>query len=195
MKIALYAISKNEEQFVKRFCESAKDAEVILIGDTGSTDDTVGLARECGASVAAIRIKPWRFDKAREAVLALLPDDVDVCISLDLDEVMEPGWREEIERVWTADTTRLRYKFDWGCGIAFFYEKIHHRHGYFGIILAMSTQCPTQELKRFGRTQICFWLATTQIRPNLEASTWTCSMWRSRKILIAHATPSITPVN
>ena len=26
MKIAVYAISKNEEQFVKRFCESAKDA-------------------------------------------------------------------------------------------------------------------------------------------------------------------------
>jgi tetratricopeptide (TPR) repeat protein len=131
MKIAVYAISKNEEKFVKRFCESAKDADVILIGDTGSTDNTVELARECGAAVADIRIKPWRFDKAREAVLALLPDDVDVCISLDLDEVMEPGWREEIERVWTADTTRLRYKFDWGCGIAFFYEKIHHRHGYF----------------------------------------------------------------
>jgi hypothetical protein len=28
------------------------------------------------------------------------------------------------------NTTRLRYKFDWGCGISFFYEKIHHRHGY-----------------------------------------------------------------
>jgi tetratricopeptide (TPR) repeat protein len=131
MKIAVYAISKNEEQFVKRFCKSAKDADIILIGDTGSTDNTVELGRQCGATVVDIRIKPWRFDKAREAVLALLPDDVDVCISLDLDEVMEEGWRAEIERVWQADTTRLRYKFDWGSGIAFFYEKIHHRHGYF----------------------------------------------------------------
>jgi len=131
MKIAVYAISKNEEQFVKRFCESAKDADYILIGDTGSTDDTADLGRQHGAVVVDIRIKPWRFDKAREAVLALLPDDVDVCISLDLDEVMEDGWRAEIERVWQADTTRLRYKFDWGCGISFFYEKIHHRHGYF----------------------------------------------------------------
>ena len=131
MKIAVYAISKNEEQFVKRFCESAKDADIILIGDTGSTDNTAELGRQCGATVVDIRIKPWRFDKAREAVLALLPDDVDVCISLDLDEVMEEGWRAEIERVWMDNTTRLRYKFDWGCGIAFFYEKIHHRHGYF----------------------------------------------------------------
>lgn len=130
MKIAVYAISKNEEQFVQRFCDSAKDADLILIADTGSTDKTVDKAIECGAKVVDICIKPWRFDKARDAALALIPGDFDVCISLDLDEVLEPGWREEIERVWQADTTRLRYKFDWGCGISFFYEKIHHRHGY-----------------------------------------------------------------
>lgn len=130
MKIAVYAISKNEEQFVQRFCDSAKDADLILIADTGSTDKTVELALECGAKVHDICISPWRFDKARDTALALIPRDFDVCISLDLDEVLEPGWREEIERVWTAETTRLRYKFDWGCGISFFYEKIHHRHGY-----------------------------------------------------------------
>jgi len=130
LKIAVYAISKNEEQFVKRFCESAKDADLILIADTGSTDNTHALAVNCGAKVYDICIKPWRFDKARDTALALIPGDFDVCISLDLDEVLEPGWREEIERVWTDQTTRLRYKFDWGSGISFFYEKIHHRHGY-----------------------------------------------------------------
>jgi len=130
MKIAVYAISKNEEQFVQRFCDSAKDADLILIADTGSTDKTVEKALECGAKVHDICIKPWRFDKARDTALALIPGDFDVCISLDLDEVLEPGWREEIERVWAANTTRLRYKFDWGCGISFFYEKIHHRNGY-----------------------------------------------------------------
>ena len=130
MKIAVYAISKNEEQFVKRFCESSKEADIILIADTGSTDNTVKLARKHGAVVHDIHISPWRFDKARDAALALLPRDIDVCISLDLDEELQPGWREEIERVWKEDTTRLRYKFDWGCGIVFFYEKIHHRSGY-----------------------------------------------------------------
>lgn len=130
LKIAVYAISKNEEQFVRRFCESAKDADLILIADTGSTDNTATLARECGATVYNICVSPWRFDKARDTALALIPGDYDVCISLDLDEVLEPGWRQEIERVWTAETTRLRYKFDWGCGISFYYEKIHHRRGY-----------------------------------------------------------------
>lgn len=131
LKIAVYAISKNEEQFVERFCASAKDADMILIADTGSDDNTVIKAVECGAIVHDIYISPWRFDKARDTALALIPADYDVCISLDLDEVLEPGWREEIERVWQEDTTRLRYKFDWGCGISFFYEKIHHRKGYY----------------------------------------------------------------
>jgi hypothetical protein len=30
MKIAVYAISKNEAHFVKRFCASAKDADLKL---------------------------------------------------------------------------------------------------------------------------------------------------------------------
>ena len=131
MKICVYAISKNEASFVEQFCESAQDADLILIADTGSTDETVELARAGGATVPEICITPWRFDKARDAALALIPRDIDVCISLDLDERLEPGWREEIERVWKlGETTRLRYKFDWGAGILFFYEKIHARHGY-----------------------------------------------------------------
>lgn len=130
MKIAVYAISKNEEQFVKRFCESAKEADLILIADTGSTDNTAKLARECGAQVYNICIKPWRFDKARDAALALLPGDIDVCISLDLDEQLEPGWRQEIERLWKDGVTRLGYKFDWGHGKVFYSTKIHAREGY-----------------------------------------------------------------
>jgi tetratricopeptide (TPR) repeat protein len=139
MKICVNAISKNEEQFVKRFCDSAKDADLILIADTGSTDRTVELAKECGATVHDICISPWRFDAARNAAIALTPKDIDIIVSLDLDEVLEPGWREEIERVWEmGKTTRLRYLFDWGHGIRFKYEKIFARHGY-------SFFCPVHE--------------------------------------------------
>ena len=119
MKICVYAISKNEAHFVKRFCESAKDADLILIADTGSDDGLPEQAQACGATVHHISITPWRFDLARNAALALIPRDMDVCISLDIDEVLQPGWREEIERVWKiGETTRLRYMFDWGCGIS-----------------------------------------------------------------------------
>ena len=131
LKIAVYAISKNEAHFVQRFCESAADADIIMIADTGSDDGLPEQAEACGATVHHIAITPWRFDLARNAALALVPRDMDVCISLDIDEVLQPGWREEIERVWIkGETTRLRYMFDWGCGISFYYEKIHARHGY-----------------------------------------------------------------
>jgi glycosyltransferase involved in cell wall biosynthesis len=92
VKIAVYAISKNEAMFVERFC-SAVDADLILIADTGSTDNTVELAKQHGAQVPEICITPWRFDDARNAALALLPRDIDVCVSLDLDEELQPDIR------------------------------------------------------------------------------------------------------
>jgi tetratricopeptide (TPR) repeat protein len=131
MKICVNAISKNEVDFVERFCASAIDADLILIADTGSTDGTAELARKQPKTlVHDICVSPWRFDVARNAALALVPADFDVVISLDIDEVLCEGWREEIERVWQAETTRLRYKFDWGHGISFYYEKIFARKGY-----------------------------------------------------------------
>ena len=130
-KICVYAISKNEAHFVQRFCQSAADADMVLIADTGSDDGLPEEAAKYGATIHHISISPWRFDLARNAALALVPRDMDICISLDIDEVLQPGWREAIEAVWQVGvTTRLRYMFDWGCGIKFYYEKIHAKHGY-----------------------------------------------------------------
>ena len=130
LKVAIYAISKNEEMFIKQFCESSKDADLVCIADTGSTDNTIKLAKEHGAIVHNICITPWRFDKARDSALSLIPRDIDICIALDLDEMLQPGWRQEVERLWTNKITRLEYRFDWGSGIVFYSGKIHARHGY-----------------------------------------------------------------
>mgnify|MGYP003352631808 CR=1 FL=1 len=110
LKICVYAIARQEEQFVERFCDSAKDADLILIADTGSTDKTRDLAAVCGAKVHQICVKPWRFDIARNAAMALIPADVDVCISLDLDEILEPGWRQSIEEVWETYKKQTKQK-------------------------------------------------------------------------------------
>lgn len=131
MKIAVYAISKNEEKHVKRFCESAKDADLIVIADTGSEDKTVEIAKECGAQVYEIFISPWRFDAARNAALSLVPKNVDVCISMDLDEVLLPDWRERVEKVFSDGFTRLGFGFDSGGGLIFYPSRIHARHGYY----------------------------------------------------------------
>jgi len=131
LKICVYGISKNEEKFIARWAQSAKEADLILLADTGSDDRTVEIAKENGVEVHHIHFKPWRFDHARNASLALIPGDFDVCVSLDIDEILEPGWREEIEKLWEPDTTRMRYIFDWGHGKRFYHVKIHSRHSHF----------------------------------------------------------------
>lgn len=146
-KVAVYAISKNEQQFVKRFLESCRDADYICISDTGSTDDTVKEIKKCSKElgiedkviVSSICISPWRFDTARNASLALVPSDVDFCICLDLDEVMTGDWKNQIIGYMAHSNpkpTRLRYKYIWNWledgspGVTYWADKIHIRSGY-----------------------------------------------------------------
>lgn len=136
MKIAVYTIALNELQFVEKWFESAKEADYLLIADTGSTDGTVEKARELGINVVDVRVSPWRFDDARNAAMAALPIDIDMCISLDMDEVLKPGWRPLIEEAWSRGVTRPRYKHIWSFnedgtpGLEFSYDHIHSRKGY-----------------------------------------------------------------
>jgi glycosyltransferase involved in cell wall biosynthesis len=131
MKIAVYAIAKNEAHFVERFCKSAAAADLILIADTGSTDGLPEVAAANGAQVHRITINPWRFDHARNAALALVPSDIDVCVSLDIDEVLEPGWREEIEKLYTDGVNRIGYMYQWSKEVSFYHDKVHARNGFF----------------------------------------------------------------
>ncbi len=136
MKVAIYTIALNERQFVDKWFESAKDADYLLIADTGSTDGTVERARELGINVVEIRVSPWRFDDARNAAMAALPIDIDMCISLDMDEVITPNWRKPLEKAWKAGITRPRYKHIWSWnedgtpGLEFSYDHIHTRKNY-----------------------------------------------------------------
>ena len=113
MKICVYTIAKNEEQFVNRFMDSAKGADSICVLDTGSTDSTVEMLKKRGAIVAIKTVVPWRFDVARNLSLELIPEDTDVCVCVDLDEVLCDGWRESIEQAWTEKTTCGRHRLVW----------------------------------------------------------------------------------
>jgi len=136
MRVAVYTIALNEEQFVERWASSAVEADVLLIADTGSTDRTVELARACGVDVINIGIRPWRFDDARNASLAALPLDIDYCIALDMDEQLQPGWRDALETAHREGWTRPRYQYTWNWnddgtpGLVYGGDKIHTRRGY-----------------------------------------------------------------
>lgn len=138
MKVAVYTIALNEEQFVKPWFESAKEADYLLIADTGSTDKTVKKAKALGINVIPVNVKPWRFDTARNASLAAIPADIDYCIALDMDEVLLPGWREELEKAFKEGSTRPRYQYTWNWkdeaetvpSLQYGGDKIHSRFGY-----------------------------------------------------------------
>lgn len=135
-KICVYAISKNEEKFAKRWANSMKEADEIYVLDTGSTDNTVKVLKSMGVNVVQKIISPWRFDTARNLSLELVPKDADICVCTDLDEVFVTGWRKNLEKVWNSDITRVRYNYNWKLDennkpvVNFYLDNIHSRNGY-----------------------------------------------------------------
>lgn len=162
MKVAVYTIAKNEEQFVKRWADSCVEADYRLILDTGSSDRTPELAWENGVECYVQTFNPWRFDHARNHALSIIPDDIDICIALDMDEVLQPGWRQALEAI-RPDTTRPRYKYTWSWnpdgseGLVYGGDKIHARHGY-------TWKHPVHEvLKPIGITEYQEWVEGLEI--------------------------------
>lgn len=136
MKIVVYAIAQNESSFVDRWMDSMSEADQVVVLDTGSDDGTAERLRARGARVAVEQIIPWRFDRARNRSLELVPEDADVCVCTDLDEVFRPGWRSALEGVWTPETRQASYRYTWSFqpdgseGVVFWQEKIHARRGF-----------------------------------------------------------------
>ena len=137
MKIAVYAIAKDESKFVDRWCESMKEADEIVVLDTGSRDDTFAKLKAHGVKVEGKIINPWRFDEARNESMKLVSPDADILVCTDLDEILLPGWRAKLEKAWTDavaaghNPTTAQYEYVWNFnpdgsdGTKFTYEKVH----------------------------------------------------------------------
>ena len=135
-KVCVYAICKNEEKFINRWVESMKEADEIYVLDTGSTDNSRKLLKKLGVNVKKKVINPWRFDVARNESLKMVPLDADICVCTDIDEILLPGWRKELEKVWKKKTNRILYTYNWSLDennnplVSFYTEKIHDRKNY-----------------------------------------------------------------
>lgn len=153
IKVCVYAISKNEEKFVNRWYNSMKEADEIYVLDTGSTDDTVKLLKENNINVSIKKYDKFRFDIARNDSLDLVPDDTDICVCTDLDEVFESGWRKKLESIWHNNTTRVRYNYNWQLDknnnpkVNFYIEKIHKKDGY-------SWYHPVHEILKYNKDEV-----------------------------------------
>ena len=136
-KVCVYAICKNEEKFVERWYNSMKEADYIVILDTGSTDNTVNLLKSKEkVKIQQKIINPWRFDVARNESMKLIPQDTDICVCTDLDEIFQKGWAEKLKSKWQKNTTKVKYTYIWNFdefnrpGVTFQYEKIHSPNDY-----------------------------------------------------------------
>lgn len=128
MRIVTTSIMLNETpEFIERWARSAQDADERVLIDTGSVGDQIVCARDLGVTVHKIAVRPWRFDVARNAGLSLLPD-CDIVITLDVDEVLEPGWRDALESAGPA--SRYSYHYQWNPDIWFIADRTYSRHGW-----------------------------------------------------------------
>lgn len=139
LKIAIYTICRDEEKNVDKFLTSCQGADHVIIGiDVRTTDGTRSKLEAWGVTIVDIDVVPWDFSKARNITLDLVPQDVDVCVCIDLDEVLSPKWRDIIEELWEPDLDILQYNYiyqwmDEECsipGLTLPGFKVHARHSY-----------------------------------------------------------------
>ncbi|MDR1066796.1 MAG: glycosyl transferase family 2 [Clostridiales bacterium] len=152
LKICVYAICKNEAKLADQWMDSMSEADLVVVTDTGSDDDTVKKLKNRGCVVYTEKIIPWRFDAARNISLDHVPNDVDICVCTDLDERFEPGWREKLEAAWKNHAPKHkgpiaktgRYIYNWSLkadgtpDVQFRYFKAHDRQGF-------RWRCPVHE--------------------------------------------------
>ena len=138
-KVCIYAICKNEAKFIEKWLENMSEADYIVVLDTGSTDETYELLKN-DPRVTLVEqevINPWRFDVARNRSMELVPEDADILVCTDFDELFEPGWAQILRDNWNpAEHNRAHYLYIWGHNEngepqdTFVYDKIHTRDFY-----------------------------------------------------------------
>jgi len=99
--LSVVMIVKNEAACLAECLGSVRGiADEVVIGDTGSTDETVAIAGDFSARVVSV---PWRndFAAARNAVLAEATGDW--LLHLDADEVIDPDGARRLRALVDAD--------------------------------------------------------------------------------------------
>lgn len=95
------------------------EADYIVVLDTGSTDGTYERFQELAKKDSRIIVKqqvfsPWRFDLPRNIAMSLVPEDANILLSTDLDELLEPGWYKDLTTNWIEGVhSRATYRYAW----------------------------------------------------------------------------------
>lgn len=136
IRLSVCVIARNEARFLPGCLESVRDwADEIIVVDTGSTDNTMDVARRMGARVYS---EEWRsdFSLARNAAISRATGDW--ILSLDADERLDYINGSRLRRVLgeappERDAFQLRIvsaadRIDSGVELVHFYPRVFRRH-------------------------------------------------------------------
>jgi glycosyltransferase involved in cell wall biosynthesis len=109
IRLSIGILTKNEARLIGRCIESAAFADEVIVLDSGSTDDTLEIARSLGAQT--FTSEDWQgFAVQRNRLLAHVRGDY--IFFLDADEIITPELRAEITalvRSQTSGAWRVRW--------------------------------------------------------------------------------------
>lgn len=87
--VSAVLITKNEAKVIGRCIKSLQGLGQVVVHDTGSTDDTVRIAKAMGADVSETKIEPFHFAIARNEAMQRAKNRW--ILSIDADEVLREG--------------------------------------------------------------------------------------------------------
>lgn len=120
--LTVAVLTRNEAHRIETCLRSAAIADQVLVVDSGSTDDTVAIARRLGAEVH--NHPDWQgFAVQRNRLLAHATGDY--IFFLDADEVMTPAFQQELLAI-VASGERAVWKIRWRM-VAFGHELTYFR--------------------------------------------------------------------
>ncbi len=106
-KLSVCMIVKNEERFLKECLQSVKKvADQIVVLDTGSTDNTVAIARQFGAEIYHYQ---WQDDFAAARNASIKYAKGDWILWLDADERLETDSVKQLQQLLKPETKPVAY--------------------------------------------------------------------------------------
>jgi len=95
--LAAIILTYNEEQNIKACIESVQFADEIVVIDSGSSDETSRIAKQCGARVIVHPMGPDGFAGQRNLAVSVI--DADWLVYVDADERMTSEVADEIKQI------------------------------------------------------------------------------------------------
>jgi tetratricopeptide (TPR) repeat protein len=148
LKVAVYAIAKNEEANAAEWFENMKRADGVFVLVNDTQDRTAEILSDLGATVKALSLEEClEFDAffesdgnhypnngvLRNAALDMIPRDYDIFVPVDLDDRWRcDDWVDHLRQAWSEGSGLCCYKYVYDCeqNVSYTHDRIHSRNGW-----------------------------------------------------------------